>query len=64
MSRRSSSREGADDWTDKEDAANNTPKGIDMNENIQGFPLQYDISLTEQGRIGAFLNFGQDFDVY
>ena len=64
MSRRLSSREGADDWTDKEDAANNTPKGIDMNENIQGFPLQYDISLTEQGRIGAFLNFGQDFDVY
>ena len=33
MSRRSSSREGADDWTDKDDAANNTPKGIDLNEN-------------------------------
>ena len=33
MSRRSSSREGADDWTDKEDADNNIPKGNDLNEN-------------------------------
>jgi hypothetical protein len=38
--------------------------GIGLRKSIQGFPLQYDISLTEQGRIGAFLNFGRDFDVY
>lgn len=38
--------------------------GIGLRKTIQGFPLQYDISLTEQGRIGAFLNFGRDFDVY
>jgi len=38
--------------------------GIGIRKSVQGFPLQYDISLTEDGKIGAFLNFGRDFDVY
>jgi hypothetical protein len=38
--------------------------GIGLRKSIQGIPVKYDISLTEEGRVGAFLNFGSDFDVY
>jgi len=55
MSRRLSSREGADDWTDKEDAANNTPKGIDLNEN----PALYRVRISRRTGIewGTDLSF-------
>ena len=38
--------------------------GVGLRKTIQGIPLRYDVSLTEEGKVGAMFNFGKEFDVY
>jgi hemolysin activation/secretion protein len=37
--------------------------GLSLRKTLQGFPVKYDISLTESGKIGAFFGLGPDFQV-
>eukprot|EP00591_Stephanopyxis_turris_P005503 CAMPEP_0195530746 /NCGR_PEP_ID=MMETSP0794_2-20130614/33783_1 /TAXON_ID=515487 /ORGANISM="Stephanopyxis turris, Strain CCMP 815" /LENGTH=235 /DNA_ID=CAMNT_0040662323 /DNA_START=131 /DNA_END=838 /DNA_ORIENTATION=+ len=48
----------------KQDLFRKSSIGIGFRKSIQGIPLRYDLSVTEEGKMGAFLNFGRDFDVF
>lgn len=37
--------------------------GIGLRKTIQGIPVKYDLSLTHDGKVGAFFGIGRDFDV-
>lgn len=37
--------------------------GIGLRKSIQGIPLKYDFSLTKDGKVGAFLGLGRDWDI-
>jgi len=42
----------------------NSSIGIGLRKSVQGIPLKYDISLTKDGRVGAFASLGGDWDIY
>ena len=38
--------------------------GIGLRKSVQGIPLKYDVSLTRDGKVGAFVSLGQDWEIY
>jgi len=47
------------DWRNKN--MKKSSVGIGLRKSIQGIPLKYDLSLTKEGKIGAFLGLGHDW---
>lgn len=38
--------------------------GIGLRKSLQGIPLKYDLSLTRDGKMGAFVSLGSDWEIY
>lgn len=38
--------------------------GIGLRKSVQGIPLKYDLSLTRDGKVGAFVSLGSDWEIY
>lgn len=38
--------------------------GIGLRKSVQGIPLKYDVALTRDGKVGAFVSLGSDWEIY
>jgi len=48
----------------KDDCFGNRSIGVGLRKSVQGIPLKYDISLTKDGKIGAVVSLGGDWEIY
>lgn len=48
---------------DQDQIIHKSSVGIGLRKSLQGIPLKYDISLTKEGKIGAFFGLGHDWSI-
>mmetsp|Transcript_1885 Transcript_1885/g.2710 ORF Transcript_1885/g.2710 Transcript_1885/m.2710 type:complete len:835 (+) Transcript_1885:244-2748(+) len=60
---RSNSAGAMNRYNDKGKRINKSSLGIGLRKSLKGIPVKYDVSITRDGKIGAFFGLGADFDV-
>ena len=48
----------------KDDLFGKSSIGVGFRKSVQGIPLKYDVALTKDGKVGAFVSLGQDWEIY